>query len=85
MQLGASRRAEDSAHELLIIDLDPTIAVGIKPLERFRKGLDNDARAHEAIEGDAGWGRARHLNTGSYFDIYPVQRVERSNTVRIYQ
>ena len=50
------RCAENGAHELVVVDLNPSIAVGVEPLERLRQGLDDDTCAHEAVEGDSGWG-----------------------------
>lgn len=55
--------AENSAHELIVVDLDPSIAVGVESLEGLRQGLDNDARAHEAVEGDSGRRGPWHLYT----------------------
>ena len=43
-------------HELVVVDLHPSVAVGVELLERLRERLDDDARAHEAIKGDSGWG-----------------------------
>jgi hypothetical protein len=48
-----SGRAEDSLHELVVINLYPAVAVGVEPLEGLGEGLDDDARADEAVERDA--------------------------------
>ena len=50
---GSSRsgRREHGLHELVVIDLDPSVAVAVESLERLGKGLDDDARAHEAVMG----------------------------------
>ena len=56
-------RAENGAHELVVVDLNPSIPVGVEPLEGLRQSLDHDARANEAVEGDS-WGRGTwHLYT----------------------
>ena len=62
--LGArpSRRREDRAHERVIVEADPPLLVFGEGLERFRELLDDYARAHEAVEGDAWW-RATAIST----------------------
>lgn len=54
----SSRQAQHSMHELLVVDLQPPVAVRVELLERLRDLLDDDARAHEAVERDALRGRA---------------------------
>jgi hypothetical protein len=41
-------------HELVVVDLDPAIAVRVELLERLAELLDGDACANEAVERDAG-------------------------------
>ena len=36
-----------------IVNLYPPIAVGVETVERFSYLVENDARAHEAVERDA--------------------------------
>ena len=48
-----SRQRQDSLQELVIVDLNPTIAVAVKSGERLGYLLHNDARAHKAVERDA--------------------------------
>ena len=55
---GISRQTEDGVHELVVVDLHPAVAVRVELLERLGDLLDDDARAHEAVEGDAWRGRA---------------------------
>ena len=45
-------------HELLVVDLHPSVAVRVELLERLRDLLDDDTRAHEAVERDPLRGRA---------------------------
>lgn len=40
-------------HELIIVDLDPAVAVCVDLLERLRDLLDDHACAHETVERDA--------------------------------
>jgi len=40
-------------HELLIVDLDPTITIRVDFLEGLGERLDDDATADESIEGHA--------------------------------
>ena len=53
-----SRQAQHGVHELLVVDLHPSVAVRVELLERLRDLLDDDARAHEAVERDPLRGRA---------------------------
>lgn len=50
----SSGKTEDGVHELIIIDLDPPITVGVETAERFAKLFDDDAGADKSIERDAG-------------------------------
>lgn len=52
-------------HELVVVDLDPTIPVGINLLERLGQLLDDDTSPDESIEGDSGLGPSRWSTTVS--------------------
>ena len=43
-------------HELLVVDLHPSVAVGVELLEGLGDLLDHDARAHKAVERDPAGG-----------------------------
>lgn len=66
-----SGRAEDGVHELVVVDLDPAVTVGIELLEGLGESLDHDARAHEAVERDARRRTADCSSAGSFVNIYP--------------
>ena len=53
MTLLRSGQHQDSLHELIIVDLYPTIVVRVEIGKRFGYLLHYYARAHEAIERDA--------------------------------
>ena len=67
-----SRCAKHSVHELIVVDLNPTITVGIQLLEGLCDSLDHNTSPDEAVERNAGRGT---MMTGctwaSGFDIYP--------------
>ena len=65
------RCTEDGVHELLVVDLHPSVAIGVELLERLREGLDHDARTHEAVERDAGGRGSRHNWRRGFLNIYP--------------
>jgi hypothetical protein len=48
-----SRQAQHDLHELIIVDLNPPIAVGVETFERLGDLLDDDTRPHEPVERDA--------------------------------
>lgn len=50
-----SRQRQNRLQKLLVVDLDPTIAVRVELGERLGDLLHDDARAHEAIKRDSGW------------------------------
>jgi len=55
-------------HELIVVDLDPPIPVGVNLLERLRQLLDHDASPNESVEGYTsclgrmGWSTAESRN-----------------------
>ena len=49
---GRLRKAEDSVHELVVVDLDPSIAVGIELPKALAKLLNNNASADKSVKGD---------------------------------
>lgn len=57
-------------HELIVVDLDPAIAIGIKPTKGLAELFDDDARTHEAIERDSGGGDATASGLVG-FNVYP--------------
>ena len=65
------RCTEDGVHELVVVDLHPSVAVGVELLERLRERLDDDARAHEAVEGDAGRRTVGTSYSRGFTNIYP--------------
>ena len=64
-----SGRAEHGLHELIVVDLDPAVAIGVEPLEGLGEGLDDDTGANEAVERDAGWSGTRHGRRGGLFNV----------------
>ena len=46
------RQAQHDLHKLIIVDLNPPIAVGIETFERLGDLLDDDTRPHEPVERD---------------------------------
>lgn len=63
-----SGQAEYGLHKLIITYLNPSIAVGIKLLERLGELLDDDASPYETIKRDSWNWSTRHLCGGS-FDV----------------
>ena len=65
-----SRKTQHGLQELLIVDLNPAISVGIMASKRFGKLPDDDASTDEAIKGDS---RRRHARSDRDrgFDVYP--------------
>lgn len=67
-----SGKGEHRLHEALIPNLDPPIAVRVEPPERLGELLDDDARAHEAVERDScggGMGAAGRRRSVSGFYV----------------
>ena len=62
--------AENGAHELVVVDLDPAVAVAVEPLEGLGEGLDDDARAHEAVERNPRRGSVTCARAGAC-KVYP--------------
>ena len=64
-------------HELVVVDLRPSIAVRVELLERLRDLLHHDARAHEAVERDPAIRVRRHAGAASrasaLVNVYPVR------------
>jgi len=65
-----SRQRQNSLQKLLVVHLDPTIAVSVLRSERLGDLLHDDARTYEAVERDSGrsslvttrgWGRPFHV------------------------
>ena len=60
-------------HKLVVIKLDPAAPLGVKTLERLCELLDDDARAHEAVEGDAWrWTYAPAASRLGGYNVYPA-------------
>ena len=53
MRLGCRK---EGLHEIVIIHLYPARTVCVQALEGLCELFDGDARAHEAVKGDSGWG-----------------------------
>ena len=64
------RQTQHRLHKLIIINLNPSIPIGIESPERLAELLDDNARADETVKRDTGW---RSTTGGSLigFDIYP--------------
>jgi len=60
-------------HELVVIDLNPPITIGIEPSERLAELLDNDTSADEAVEANARW-RPTILTDRGCFDVCISQK-----------
>lgn len=50
-----SGKPQEGSQELEIVDIYPTIAIGVESFERLSYLVKNNARAHEAVESDAWW------------------------------
>lgn len=59
-------------HELIIVDLDPSITIGIQPLEGLAKLFDDDTCTDKSVKRDSRW-RATSSTNGSTFDVYPEE------------
>ena len=57
-------------HELLVVDLHPSVAVRVELLERLRNLLDDDACADKAVERDTRRGSVTCARAGAC-KVYP--------------
>jgi len=55
-------------HELVVVDLDPPVAIGVEASKRFADLFDDDARADKTVKGDP-WGWHSTSNNLVGFDI----------------
>ena len=67
-----SRKTENSMHELIIVDLDPSITIRIQPSKGLAKLFDDDTGAHKSIKRDSRWRAASNGNLTS-FNVYPAR------------
>ena len=75
------RKTQDRGHELVVIDLNPPITIGVEPSERLAELFDNDTSADEAVECNAGWGSTILANRRC-FDVYISQKDRRDGRGR---
>ena len=67
-----SRRTQDSVHELIVVDLNPTVTVGIQPLEGLGNSLDNNTCPNKSVKCDTRRGSmVTWCGYAGSFDIYP--------------
>jgi hypothetical protein len=65
-----SRKTENSLHELIIVDLNPSITISIQPSKGLAKLLDNDTGTNKSVKRDSRW-RTASTTRCRGFDIYP--------------
>lgn len=51
--MARSGQAQDGVHELIIVDLDPSIPIIIQLLEALAELLDDNTSTDESIKGDS--------------------------------
>ena len=65
-----SRKAKNSQHELIIVDLDPSIMIGIQLLEGLGKLFDDNTSSDKSVKRDSS---TSTYSSACSFDIYPVR------------
>ena len=66
-----SQQHEHGFHELVAVDLDPVVVVGVELSKRSLEVLDEHAHAREAVEGDAGRRTVGTSYSRGFTNIYP--------------
>ena len=60
-------------HELVVVDLHPAVAIGVESGEGLADLLDDDARAHEAVERDPIRLRSARAWAGTCVHVCPTR------------
>jgi hypothetical protein len=65
-----SRKTKNSLHKLIIVDLNPSITIGIQPSKGLGKLFDNNTCANKSVKRNPRRRTSSRCGGGS-FDIYP--------------